>query len=349
MHNVLLNNHAGGGGDAGGIYAEYSSHPVIEGNTFVGNSADDDGAAAYFMAAARPTMRGNILVGNGPGGGVIRLSKNGLGYFEGNRIFGNPTDAILCRDASAVTVNNVICENAADGIFARGSVLTSRNDTICGQEGVGMRANLGSPRVVNSLIAGNAGGQLRLDAPAIWVRHCLLAGKTAAEPAGRKALQTNATSNLDRIIVQNGMPRFRANGFTSTVQIVGYNPDQAATELRLTADPAAAGSLAGRPVRIGEQWTVCRAAGGRSISVWSQVGEEGSIPAAVACYFPRTYHLDAESPGVDDGDLLGAPAVDFEGESRPTCPRAAEQVDHVDIGADEVSAHPGKLSAESEP
>ena len=335
LDNVFLNNHAGGGGDGGAIYGEYSSHPSIEENIFVGNSADDDGAAAYFMSAARPLFRSNLFVGNGPGRGVIRLSKNGLGYFEGNKIIGNFTDGIYCRSASAVTTNNVICENIGCGIHARESVLTSRNDTICKQKEYGVEVDGGSARIVNDIVVANAAGQVRLDtSEQIWVRHCLLAGRTDKEPAGRAALETTAQTNLDRIIVFAAAPQFRDDSRSVEARVVQFDPDRLTTDVELVAALPNAQQFARQPVRVGKKWTVGRAADGRSATVWGDLRGELGSDDTVSCHFPQTYHLTLGSPGIDRGVLLGSPPTDIDNQPRPIYARTSDQ---VDIGADEYA------------
>ena len=257
-HNVFLSNHAGGRGDGGAIYGEYFCQPQLDGNIFLWNSSEDDGAAVYFMAAARPRLRGNLFVGNGPGGGAIRLSKNGLAQLEANTIVGNPSGGIICRAASLVSVNNFICENSGAGISAQSSVVSSQNDTICGQSGCGIATLEGGARIVNSMVVANQARQLRLDTTDIWVRYCLLVGQHENEPRGVSALVTTSDLGLDRVIAFDQPPRFHDVSWTSEVRLAGYDPDQQATGVRFMSMPPDVGRWVGRPVRIGGRWTVIR-------------------------------------------------------------------------------------------
>lgn len=330
--NVFLGNHAGGRGDGGAIYGEYFCEPKIDGNIFIGNSAEDDGAAVYFMAAARPHLQHNLFVGNGPGGGAIRLSKNGLAILEANTIVGNQSGGVICRAASLVSRNNVICENQGSGIVGLSSVISSQNDTICRQAGHGFATDGGGARIVNAIIVANQAGQVQLATNDIWVRYCVLAGQDENEPKGVAALATTSDLSLDRVIAMDQPPRFRDDGWTASLRLASYSPDRLTTEVEFTSALPGGARLIGRPIRCGGRWTVIHGVAANQLSLWGDLEKEFATGGVADCYVPLTYHLDRDSPGIDQGGSLGAPETDHDGQPRPLSTAAS---DKVDIGADE--------------
>ena len=114
-NNVIAANQAKGRSDAGGIYSEYFSYPVIDGNWIVGNISDDDGGGIYTMKLGHVTIKNNFIAGNwtiGNGVGGIRLSKEGRASISNNIIVQNLTGGgIDCVDSYMEVEKNIIMHN----------------------------------------------------------------------------------------------------------------------------------------------------------------------------------------------------------------------------------------------
>ncbi len=116
-NNVIVANEARGRSDAGGIYCEYFSYPVIEGNWILGNIGDDDGGGIYLMKQSNPLIKDNIVAGNwtlGGGVGGIRLSKEGRARIINNVIFENPGGGLQSVDAYLELEDNIIINHPND-------------------------------------------------------------------------------------------------------------------------------------------------------------------------------------------------------------------------------------------
>lgn len=147
-NNLFIGNHAGGNGDAGGIYCEYEASPRIANNHFVGNTAEDDGAAIYSMKLSEPLIEANVFAGN-KAGGTIRVSKQGRARIIGNLIYHNPGGGIYSGDSWALVEKNVIMDNGAAGWGHQIQVANY----------------LRPPMVRGNLIHGNKGMQIRAEGP----------------------------------------------------------------------------------------------------------------------------------------------------------------------------------------
>jgi hypothetical protein len=147
-NNLFLGNHAGGNGDAGGIYCEYEASPRIANNHFVGNTAEDDGAAIYSMKLSEPLIEANVFAGN-KAGGTIRVSKQGRARIIGNLIYHNPAGGVYSGDSWALVEKNVIMSNGAAGWGHQIQVANY----------------LRPPLVRNNVIRNNKGGEVRAEGP----------------------------------------------------------------------------------------------------------------------------------------------------------------------------------------
>ncbi|MFC1593331.1 hypothetical protein ACFL3O_00170 [Candidatus Neomarinimicrobiota bacterium] len=114
-NNVIAANQAKGRSDAGGIYSEYFSYPIIIGNWIVGNISDDDGGGIYTMKLGHASIINNFIAGNwtiGNGVGGIRISKEGRADIIDNIIVQNQTGgAVDCVDGYMRLKNNLIMHN----------------------------------------------------------------------------------------------------------------------------------------------------------------------------------------------------------------------------------------------
>ncbi|MFC1760440.1 hypothetical protein ACFLZD_02845, partial [Candidatus Neomarinimicrobiota bacterium] len=114
-NNVIAANQAKGRSDAGGIYSEYFSYPLIIGNWIVGNISDDDGGGIYTMKLGHASITNNFIAGNwtlGNGVGGIRISKEGRADIVDNIIVQNQTGgAVDCVDGYMRLKNNLILHN----------------------------------------------------------------------------------------------------------------------------------------------------------------------------------------------------------------------------------------------
>lgn len=114
-NNVIASNQAKGRGDAGGIYSENFSYPLIKANWIVGNICDDDGGGIYVNHTGHARITKNYIAGNwtlGNGVGGIRISKEGRADIIDNIIVQNQTGgAVDCVDGYMLLKNNIIMHN----------------------------------------------------------------------------------------------------------------------------------------------------------------------------------------------------------------------------------------------
>lgn len=114
-NNLILCNQAKGRSDAGGIYTENFSYPLIKGNWIVGNISDDDGGGIYTNHTGHALITKNFIAGNwtiGKGAGGIRLSKESRATVTDNIIVHNQTGGgVQSVDSYIELINNVIMHN----------------------------------------------------------------------------------------------------------------------------------------------------------------------------------------------------------------------------------------------
>ena len=336
--NLFLANSASGRGDGGAIYGEYFSAPRIRRNVILGNTAEDDGAGCYFMSAAQPVLRNNLLVGNGPGGGTLRLSKNGRAELYGNIVVGNLVGGIVCRSSSLVSVNNIICQNLGGAISGEASVVSSRNDTLCHQPGSGMQIRGGSVHVINTIVAGNAGSkntaQMNLDTTDLMIAACVVASADQNDPQGINAIKTRHPIDLRGEVVHAEMPKFRDDAVQLQVRLVAYDDSALSTIVQRVGNSNTPSGWVGRPVKLGETWTVINGTA-KHLSVWGDLRDQFNATKTIDCWVTASYRLASGSVGINHGVSLGAPREDIDGDPRP---RMHFDEGRVDIGADEYTA-----------
>lgn len=114
-NNLIICNDAKGRSDAGGIYTENFSYPLIKGNWIVGNISDDDGGGIYTNHTGHAFITQNFIAGNwtvGKGAGGVRLSKESRATVTENIIVHNQTGGgVQSVDSYMELINNVIMHN----------------------------------------------------------------------------------------------------------------------------------------------------------------------------------------------------------------------------------------------
>ncbi len=114
-NNVIVNNQAKGRSDAGGIYSENFSYPLVKQNYILGNIGDDDGGGIYVNHTGQAVIDDNYIAGNwtiGNGAGGIRVSKEGRATITNNIVVHNQTGGgITVVDGYVEMVNNIVMHN----------------------------------------------------------------------------------------------------------------------------------------------------------------------------------------------------------------------------------------------
>ncbi len=114
-NNMIICNQAKGRSDAGGIYSENFSYPIIKGNWILGNISDDDGGGIYTNHTGHALIEDNFIAGNwtlGNGVGGVRISKEGRASILNNIIVKNQTGGgVQSVDGYMILKNNVIMDN----------------------------------------------------------------------------------------------------------------------------------------------------------------------------------------------------------------------------------------------
>ena len=114
-NNVIAVNRAKGRSDAGGIYSENFSYPIIRGNWVVCNICDVDGGGIYSNHKGHALILFNFIAGNwttGNGAGGVRISKEARATLTGNIIVQNQTGGgVHAVDGYMELRDNVIMHN----------------------------------------------------------------------------------------------------------------------------------------------------------------------------------------------------------------------------------------------
>jgi hypothetical protein len=247
-NNVIALNAVHGNSDAGGIYSEYYASPIIERNWIVGNVADDDGGGYYTMRLGQPVLSGNVIAGNwtrNGGAGGARVSKEGRATFIGNLIVRNLSGSGLASvDGRVVLQNNIIADNL-------------------GGPGFDYRQNhdyFQPSRIQGNVIVRNEKGPIRIDA-------------SAGEPPIVTGNVLDGPSSIDGN-TSTGQA-FAEDGRTFHITSVLADPDHCFTLLEVSASTGEARALAGRVIRLEDQWSVIRDNEDNVISVWGRLASTG--------------------------------------------------------------------------
>jgi hypothetical protein len=254
INNVISNNRARGKSDAGGIYLEYDSSPLVAANWLVGNWCEDDGSAVYIMKGSHPELSGNIVAGNNSS--AVRLSKEGRGDLHHNLVFAN-----------------------AAGVACISSWMDFRRNTVVDNQSGLSYGNPYAPHLKPSLITanliyGNEGAQLGVEK---GHEEPVVTGNDieGGYPGGRE--------NFDR------EPEFLDDGLKAKVVSLDYDAFRAVTTIAAGGLAGADGGLAGRLVRIGEKWGVIQHAGRGTITAWGDLRH--TLEKATELTIAPTYRL----------------------------------------------------------
>ena len=247
-NNVIALNAVHGNSDAGGIYSEYYASPVIEGNWIVGNVADDDGGGYYAMRLGQPVLSRNVIAGNwtrNGGAGGARVSKEGRATFIGNLIVRNLSGSGLAAvDGRVVVQKNIIADNL-------------------GGPGFDYRQNhdyFQPSRIEGNVIVRNEKGPLRIDA-------------RAGEPPVVTGNVLDGSSSIDGY--SSAGQAFAEDGRTFRITSILADRDRCFTLLEVSASTGEARALAGRVIRLEDQWSVIRDNEANVISVWGRLASNG--------------------------------------------------------------------------
>ena len=244
-NNIIAGNQAYGRGDGGGIYNEYYADPLIEENWVIGNIADDDGGGIYTMRMGQPLIARNFIAGNwapAKGVGGIRLSKEGRARIVGNVIVRNLSGGgVVCSDSRMDLENNIIMHNQGGQAVTYEARLSYfmptliRNNTLRDneQEPILVLENYGQPLIVQS---NNIQGQFE----------------------GRDNY--------------NAVPAFATNSITGKATSTHFDAISFTTAVAIEEPIGDSEQLAGRVLRLGDRWSVIKAAQSTKILVWGDLG-----------------------------------------------------------------------------
>jgi hypothetical protein len=128
-------------------------------------------------------------------------------------------------------------------------------------------------------------------------------------------------------------PLFVADGAKGLTRVKDHDGQHFVTTLELTGSPGLrANELAGRPIRLGKNWTVVKSNDASKIIVWERSPALPSADTSLDFEVLPTWRLRLQSPCIDSGTNQDAPAKDFEDDPRPI--NGGKSLT-VDIGADE--------------
>ncbi|HWP40460.1 MAG TPA: right-handed parallel beta-helix repeat-containing protein, partial [Tepidisphaeraceae bacterium] len=276
--NLIAMNSVADNSDGGGIYLEYDAHALIRGNWIVGNLAADDGGGMYVMKNSQPRLERNVFAGNrnsSGGSGAIRLSKEGRLHAVNNLIVCNKTGIDAVHSWMILERNSFVdcmtCAFVYENALQHMAPPIITDNIFAGQMSVPAVIKPGpvSPRLQGNVVAGQTGSQPEV-------------GSFAAD------LQFIDDQVIARVVRRDVD---QANGLTLL------------TLSDIDAD-FQDGSLVGRVINLGQQWSVIRqhqrstrAAGTlHELSVWGSLTDPAS-----ECRVLGTYRLAPSSAYRDKG------------------------------------------------
>jgi hypothetical protein len=245
INNVVVNNIAKGRSDAGGIYNEYFSYPLIKGNWILGNISDDDGGGFYTMKLGHPILEKNIFAGNwtrGGGVGGIRLSKEGRATLIDNIIVHNPGGGVRSVDSYMEIEDNIIMHNPGEAGLAYSNLYSYMQPAI----------------VRGNIIRENEKGAF------------LLLNNAGPAPLFEK-------NNVDDRSVSQGTqnfdhpPKFIDDRISGQIKEISFDPLRIQSRVKIGPSLSDDQNLTGRVLRIGERWGVIIESHDRTITVWGEL------------------------------------------------------------------------------
>ena len=254
--NIIVLNKSLNTSDGGGIYVEFEATPHIQGNWLVGNTTSDDGGAIYVRGLpdnTSPKGNGPLIEGN---------------IFAGNRVYhiGRKRDdfdeAIFLSKGGRATILGNLFTGQRSAVGNSSSVMTLTHNTIVNNSGDGVYVDLRVENVPLSTVTGNI----------IWGN------------GGKQYTIERAQSPVPKVVnnvIQGGYegegnrdeePQFIADRLESTILERTIDVFRCQTIIKV-ADDLPEKSLAGRPIKVGRQWSVIHSSGGNQLSVWGEISE----------------------------------------------------------------------------
>lgn len=246
-NNVIAFNQAKGRGDAGGIYSENFSYPVINANWIVGNICDDDGGGIYANHTGHARITKNYIAGNwtlGNGVGGIRISKEGRADIIDNIIVQNQTGgAVDCVDGYMLLKNNIIMHNKGRSSIKYSNHYSYFHSSII--ENNIIREN------ENKIIIETYGGQ-----------DVLIENNNIDEDVpGKGNVNEAVTIEDDAEKVKINNMNFDDKLYQTIIEVEKVYTEE---------------SLSGRVVRINDFWSVINKVDGKNIFVWGKAAQSST-------------------------------------------------------------------------
>jgi parallel beta-helix repeat protein len=267
--NVICANHAGGRGDGGGLYMEHAVTPLIEKNWFVDNTRDDDGGGIYLNWNSQPVIDGNIFMGNRDG---VRLSKQGRAVIKNNRFCMNEGTGVICAHSWMHFSWNTVAENTGVGVVYSNS-----------------HSHFIPSEIHDNIIWGNQDKDLALGDY-----------KGPAPDVSDNYARTFQNITQDSQVTK---PGFLNDGLDGKGTLdYGKNLHQTVISIDRSGSALKENILAGRIIRMGDQWRVIHDNTVNEITFWGGVdaaGKNETVDFTIAPTFTLARNSPAKGKGAD--------------------------------------------------
>ncbi|MCK9462990.1 MAG: right-handed parallel beta-helix repeat-containing protein, partial [Proteobacteria bacterium] len=306
--------------DGGGMYNAGAAAPVIVGCTFTGNTAESNGAAIANTGTSAPTIEDCLFEDN--------EAASGMGTGNGGAISGS-TSAVVA--ISRCTFRNNLAVEHGGAIY--------------------FNAATGSVSVVDSTFEGNAlqfgggandGGAVYVSGSTATIERCVLSGSGA--PNGGRGGGLYAANSITTVVntafLQNTVGSGTGGNYGGAIYATGGTMTITNCTLYGNAATTSAENLGGgiylsSSANVDSQNTIIWGntpqgiyvvAGGSCSNVYSDLQDGAGNPdynnisedPVFVGGSPYDLHLQGTSPCIDEGTAAGAPAVDLDGDPRPT-------------------------------
>jgi len=317
----IMGNAAPGGA---GIYLFYSS-VAITSCTISGNTALSQGGGIYAsdstVAIDNCTLSGNSA---SQGGGVYSnwCSPQIINCTLSGNSASDKGGAIYCHVAMASPkiVNCTICDNTAN-----------KGGAVFGGYGYVFPYPI---VITNTILAGNAGHAIYEEGMNVWPRYCLFRNRFGDFFDAQTGPQTGAKNVNSRVGGASGnvdgLPQFVVGLSGTWTAAPTYDNGKNRTTLTNATASLTPGSLIGRLLNaniLEQHQTVII---GNTATTIQVAGNSTAYVKSGDAYRVIDYHLQNGSAALDRATTAGAPAIDFDGQSRPGTDGL------VDIGVDEA-------------